>query len=245
MALLVYACLVVALLASSRCCGLAVAVAGGEPTGGFTAVRLRERNFELQLASARTTCRATRGTGSTAACGSSGVLQSDKPHDRNSHTTPRTEIRMAVEDRKILLRPQQQYDDLSDAFLLLSLVNPGVRLLFGSVAVRGLRLRAVACPSCRCSRRRRDGHHADAARPRRRAAVLRPAGGGGPRPRPVVPAQRRPRRRRGEGGRVRRRRGEAARAGSSHYYKFGVYAQTHASRCMESRWKDIKIIKKD
>ena len=31
----------------------------------------------------------------------------------------------------------------------------------------------------------------------------------------------------------------------SHYFKFGVYAQNHASSCMESRWKDIRIFRKD
>ena len=36
----------------------------------------------------------------------------------------------------------------------------------------------------------------------------------------------------------------AGRGGSSHYFKFGVYAQNHDSSCMESRWKDIRIFKK-
>ena len=35
------------------------------------------------------------------------------------------------------------------------------------------------------------------------------------------------------------------RGGDSHYFKFGVYAQNHASSCMESRWKDIRIFRKD
>ena len=35
------------------------------------------------------------------------------------------------------------------------------------------------------------------------------------------------------------------RGGHSHYFKFGVYAQNHDSSCMESRWKGIRILKKD
>ncbi|KAK9271900.1 hypothetical protein L1049_002265 [Liquidambar formosana] len=35
------------------------------------------------------------------------------------------------------------------------------------------------------------------------------------------------------------------RGGSSHYFKFGVYAQDDDSHCMESRWKGIKVLKKE
>ncbi|XP_031285298.1 citrate-binding protein-like [Pistacia vera] len=34
------------------------------------------------------------------------------------------------------------------------------------------------------------------------------------------------------------------RGGKSHYFKFGVYAQEDDSHYMESRWKDIKVLKK-
>lgn len=34
------------------------------------------------------------------------------------------------------------------------------------------------------------------------------------------------------------------RGGTSHYFKFGVYAQNNDSYYMESRWKDIKVLKK-
>jgi hypothetical protein len=92
----------------------------------------------------------------------------------------------------------------------------GPRLLVGGVAVRGLRLRAVgdvghvgdADPQ---RGRRHARHHADAARVQRHAAVLQRGGGGGRHLRPLVPAQRGPRRRRVDGGRVRRRRAEAGR----------------------------------
>ncbi|TKY73876.1 Citrate-binding protein [Spatholobus suberectus] len=36
----------------------------------------------------------------------------------------------------------------------------------------------------------------------------------------------------------------AGRGASSHYFKFGVYAQNGASNYMESRWRDIKIFRK-
>lgn len=34
------------------------------------------------------------------------------------------------------------------------------------------------------------------------------------------------------------------RGGDSHYFKFGVYMQHDASSFMESRWKNIRILKK-
>ncbi|KAF8653098.1 hypothetical protein HU200_062540 [Digitaria exilis] len=35
------------------------------------------------------------------------------------------------------------------------------------------------------------------------------------------------------------------RGGDSHYFKFGVYTQHNSSSCMESRWKHIRILRKD
>lgn len=35
------------------------------------------------------------------------------------------------------------------------------------------------------------------------------------------------------------------RGGSSHFFKFGVYAQDNDSKYMESRWKNIKVLKKN
>ncbi|XVE86609.1 hypothetical protein DITRI_Ditri18aG0047700 [Diplodiscus trichospermus] len=32
--------------------------------------------------------------------------------------------------------------------------------------------------------------------------------------------------------------------GTNHYFKFGVYAQSDSSDCMECRWKSIKVLKK-
>ncbi|VAH01010.1 unnamed protein product [Triticum turgidum subsp. durum] len=37
----------------------------------------------------------------------------------------------------------------------------------------------------------------------------------------------------------------AGRGGSSHYFKFGVYTQRDASSRMESRWKNVRILKKN
>lgn len=35
------------------------------------------------------------------------------------------------------------------------------------------------------------------------------------------------------------------RGGTSHAFKCGVYSQIDCSACMESQWKDIKILRKD
>ncbi|CAL5098090.1 unnamed protein product [Urochloa decumbens] len=36
----------------------------------------------------------------------------------------------------------------------------------------------------------------------------------------------------------------AGRGGDSHYFKFGVYTQHDSSSCMESRWKNVRILRK-
>ncbi|XP_044985410.1 citrate-binding protein-like [Hordeum vulgare subsp. vulgare] len=38
---------------------------------------------------------------------------------------------------------------------------------------------------------------------------------------------------------------EPGRGGNSHYFKFGVYTQREASSRMESRWKNVRILKKN
>lgn len=72
----------------------ALAGAGsGDPTVGFTEVRLSESNFVLQRpydVPGRDRYRFTGGVRQL------WVLSSDKPHDRQSNTSPRTEIRMKV-----------------------------------------------------------------------------------------------------------------------------------------------------
>ncbi|KAK9110513.1 hypothetical protein Sjap_018573 [Stephania japonica] len=37
----------------------------------------------------------------------------------------------------------------------------------------------------------------------------------------------------------------SGRGGTSHYFKVGVYTQNNPSSYMESRWRDIKIFKKN
>uniref|UniRef100_A0A453MQ26 Alginate lyase 2 domain-containing protein n=1 Tax=Aegilops tauschii subsp. strangulata TaxID=200361 RepID=A0A453MQ26_AEGTS len=65
------------------------------PADGFTVVSLRESNFVLQrpFNEASGTRYSFDGT-----VRELWVLSSDKPHDRQSHTSPRTEIRMAGYD---------------------------------------------------------------------------------------------------------------------------------------------------
>ncbi|KAI4963738.1 hypothetical protein ZWY2020_010590 [Hordeum vulgare] len=65
----------------------------GEPTDGFTAVRLSESNFALQRPFDEASGARYSFDGTVRKLW---VLSSDKPHARQSHTKPRTEIRMAV-----------------------------------------------------------------------------------------------------------------------------------------------------
>lgn len=89
---------VVALLASSPAPAAASRAArapvhGGNPTVGFTEVRLTESNFELQRPYDEPSGDRYSFHGGVRQLW---VLSSDKPHARNSHTSPRTEIRMTV-----------------------------------------------------------------------------------------------------------------------------------------------------
>jgi hypothetical protein len=68
-------------------------VHGGDPTVGFTEVKLTESNFELQRPYDVPSGDRYSFHGGVRQLW---VLSSDKPHDRNSHTSPRTEIRMTV-----------------------------------------------------------------------------------------------------------------------------------------------------
>ena len=82
-------------LASSSCVVArgARAPKTNDPTAGFTAVRLGESNFALQLPFDESTGARYSFDGTVRKLW---VLSSDKPHARQSHTSPRTEIRMAV-----------------------------------------------------------------------------------------------------------------------------------------------------
>jgi hypothetical protein len=63
------------------------------PTDGFTAVSLEESNFELQRPYNEASGSRYSFDGTVRKLW---VLSSDKPHARQSHTSPRTEIRMEV-----------------------------------------------------------------------------------------------------------------------------------------------------
>lgn len=65
----------------------------GDPTVGFTAVRLSESNFVLQRPYDVPSGDRYRFHGGVRQLW---VLSSDEPHDRDSNTSPRTEIRMTV-----------------------------------------------------------------------------------------------------------------------------------------------------
>ena len=64
-----------------------------DPTYGFTSVRLDESNFVLQRPYDEASGARYSFDGTVRKLW---VLASDKPHARQSHTSPRTEIRMAV-----------------------------------------------------------------------------------------------------------------------------------------------------
>jgi hypothetical protein len=84
---------VAALLASPAAASRALAVGSGDPTVGFTAVRLSEGNFVLQRPYDVPGGDRYRFDGGVRQLW---VLSSDKPHDPHSNTSPRTEIRMTV-----------------------------------------------------------------------------------------------------------------------------------------------------
>ncbi|KAJ1264983.1 hypothetical protein BS78_08G042400 [Paspalum vaginatum] len=101
----VCACMVaaVALLASSsppaaaasRSLAAAAGSSGAEPTLGFTEVSLSESNFSLQRPYDVPSGDRYRFAGGVRRLW---VLRSDKPHQRQSNTSPRTEIRMTGYD---------------------------------------------------------------------------------------------------------------------------------------------------
>jgi hypothetical protein len=64
-----------------------------DPTSGFTAVSLDQSNFELQRPYDEASDARYSFDGTVRKLW---VLSSDKPHARQSHTMPRTEIKMSV-----------------------------------------------------------------------------------------------------------------------------------------------------
>ncbi|RLN29031.1 citrate-binding protein-like [Panicum miliaceum] len=206
--------LVVSPAAASRALA---AVGSGDPTVGFTAVRLSESNFVLQ--------RPYDVPGGDRYKFHGGVrqlwvLSSDKPHDPHSNTSPRTEIRMTGYDYSSGVWQFEGYGYVpsgttgvsvmqvfgageSATTLMLHVYDGALRyydrqVVEDNIYDRWFRLNVV--------------HDVDAST----VAVFVDG--------------------------VERLR-VPGRGGDSHYFKFGVYAQNHASICMESRWKGIRILR--
>ncbi|PUZ63132.1 hypothetical protein GQ55_3G043300 [Panicum hallii var. hallii] len=211
---------VAALLASPAAASRALAAVGsGDPTVGFTAVRLSEGNFVLQRPYDVPGGDRYRFDGGVRQLW---VLSSDKPHDPHSNTSPRTEIRMTGYDYSSGVWQFEGYGYVpsgttgvsvmqvfgageSATALMLHVYDGALRyydrqVVEDNIYDRWFRLNVV--------------HDVDA------STVAVYVDG------------------------VERLR-VAGRGGDSHYFKFGVYAQNHASSCMESRWKNIRIFRKD
>ncbi|VAH20948.1 unnamed protein product [Triticum turgidum subsp. durum] len=208
-------------LASSSC----VAARGArtpkttDPTAGFTVVSLEESNFSLQrpFDEASGTRYSFDGTVRTL-----WVLSSDKPHARQSHTSPRTEIKMEGYDYSSGVWQFEGHGyvpsgttgvSIMQVFgagetattLMLHVYNGALRyydrqVVEDDIYDRWFRLNVVHDVKASTLTVYIDGKQ-----------KLHVHG----------------------------------RGGHSHYFKFGVYAQNHDSRCMESRWKGIRIFKKE
>nr|CAB3459514.1 unnamed protein product [Digitaria exilis] len=197
----------------------AAADGSGDPTVGFREVTLSESNFVLQRpydVPGRDRYKFHGGVRQL------WVLSSDKPHDRQSNTSPRTEIRMTGYDYSSGVWQFEGYGYVpsgttgvsimqvfgageSATTLMLHVYDGALRyydrqVVEDDIYDRWFRLNVV--------------HDVDASR----LTVFVDG--------------------------VERLRAPG-RGGDSHYFKFGVYAQNHASSCMESRWKDVRIFRKD
>ncbi|CAL4911384.1 unnamed protein product [Urochloa decumbens] len=209
---------VAALLASTPAAASRALAGTGDPTVGFTAVRLSERNFVVQRPYDVPSGDRYSFHGGVRQLW---VLSSDKPHDRHSNTSPRTEIRMTGYDYSSGVWQFEGYGYVpsgttgvsvmqvfgageSATTLMLHVYDGALRyydrqVVEDNIYDRWFRLNVV--------------HDVDASRLTvfvDGVEKLRVAG----------------------------------RGSDSHYFKFGVYAQNHASSFMESRWKDIRIFRK-
>ncbi|KAL6906141.1 hypothetical protein ACP4OV_003742 [Aristida adscensionis] len=213
---LVIACLAVSLASPAAARDLAGA---DDPTGGFTAVRLSESNFELQRPYDVPSDARYRFDGGVRQLW---VLSSDKPHSPQSNTSPRTEIRMTGYDYSSGVWQFEGYGyvpsgtsgvsvmqvfgaDEHATTLMLHVYDGALRyydrqVVEDNIYDRWFRLNVI--------------HDVDAS-----SLTVFIDG--------VQKLQ------------------VPGRGGDSHFFKFGVYAQRHDSSCMESRWKDISILKKD
>ncbi|KAF7100588.1 hypothetical protein CFC21_102083 [Triticum aestivum] len=190
-----------------------------DPTDGFTAVRLGESNFALQLPFDESTGARYSFDGTVRKLW---VLSSDKPHARQSHTSPRTEIRMAGYDYSSGVWQFEGYGyvpsgttgvSIMQVFgagetattFMLHVYDGALRyynrqLVEDAIYDRWFRLNVVHDVDASTLTVYIDGE-----------LKLHVQG----------------------------------RGGHSHYFKFGVYGQRRESSRMESHWKDVKILMKD
>ncbi|KQJ92054.1 citrate-binding protein [Brachypodium distachyon] len=190
-----------------------------DPTEGFTAVSLTEENFLLQRPYDESIGARYSFDGTVRRLW---VLASDKPHARQSHTSPRTEMRMKGYDYSSGVWQFEGYGYVPSGTSGVSVMQ-----VFGGGETATTLMLHVYGGALRYYDRQvvEDGiydrwfrlnviHDVE-------ASVLTVFVDGVEKLR--VPG----------------------RGGDVHYFKFGVYAQNHDSSRMESRWKDIKILKKD
>ncbi|KAM0927992.1 hypothetical protein ACQ4PT_002199 [Festuca glaucescens] len=192
-----------------------------DPTDGFTALNLGQSNFELQRPYDEASGARYSFDGTVRKMW---VLSSDKPHARQSHTMPRTEIRITGHDYSSGTRQFEGYgyvpsgtsgvcimqvfgasDTGAASTLMLHVYDGALRyydrqLVEDNIYNRWFKLNVI--------------HDVD-------GSML------------TVYI---------DGEEKLHVRG---RGGHSHYFKFGVYAQHHDSSRMESHWKDVRILKKD
>ncbi|CAN6344546.1 unnamed protein product [Urochloa humidicola] len=210
---------VAALLASPAAASRALAGSGGDPTVGFTAVTLSESNFVVQRPYDVPSGDRYSFHGGVRQMW---VLSSDKPHDNHSNTSPRTEIRMKGCDYSSGVWQFEGY-----GYVPSGTTGVSVMQVFGAGESATTLMLHVYDGALRYYDRqvvedniydrwfRLNVVH-DVDASRLTVFV------------DGVEKLRVP-----------------GRGGDSHYFKFGVYAQNHASSCMESRWKDIRIFRKD
>ncbi|KAF6992809.1 hypothetical protein CFC21_009768 [Triticum aestivum] len=190
-----------------------------DPDDGFTAVSLHESNFVLQRPFDEASGARYSFNGTVRKLW---VLSSDKPHARQSHTSPRTEIRMAGYDYSSGVWQFEGYGYVPSGTTGVSIMQ-----VFGAGETATTLMLHVYDGALRYYDRQ---IVEDAIYDRWfRLNVVHDV----------------------EGSTLtvyidgQQRLHVDGRGGDSHYFKFGVYAQNHDSSCMESRWKGVRILKKD
>ncbi|XP_062203048.1 citrate-binding protein-like [Phragmites australis] len=212
-------CMVTVVLLASPAASRGLAVARGDPTEGFTAVSLSESNFVLQRPYDVPSGDRYRLDGGVRQLW---VLSSDKPHSPQSNTSPRTEIRMTGYDYSSWVWQFEGYGYVPSGTTGVSIMQ-----VFGAGESATTLMLHVYDGALRYYDRQvvEDGIYdrwfrLNVVHDVDASALAVFIDG------------------------VERLRAPG-RGGDSHYFKFGVYAQDHDSGCMESRWKDIKILRKD